>query len=111
VVVDHDTGRLVWATPGHDEQTLERFFDALGQDRASQLTQVSADAAAPIANTVARRCPGGAVPGPFHVVRWATDAWTRSAARPGTPPERGGQPTLARELKGTRFALGKHPST
>jgi transposase len=38
VVVDHDTGRLVWAAPGHDEQTLERFFDALGQDRASQLT-------------------------------------------------------------------------
>ena len=28
VVVDHDPGRLVWAAPGHDEQTLERFFDA-----------------------------------------------------------------------------------
>jgi len=26
VVVDHDTGRLVWAAPGHDEQTLERFL-------------------------------------------------------------------------------------
>jgi transposase len=46
VVVDHDTGRLVWAAPGHDEQTLERFFVALGKDRASQLTHVSADAAA-----------------------------------------------------------------
>ena len=38
VVVDHDTGRLVWAAPGHDEQTLERVFDALGEDRARQLT-------------------------------------------------------------------------
>ena len=26
VVVDHDTGRLVWAAPGHDEATLERFL-------------------------------------------------------------------------------------
>ena len=38
VVVDHDTGRLVWAEPGRDEATLERFFDALGEDRALKLT-------------------------------------------------------------------------
>src|SRR5215208_5299897 len=38
VVVDHDTGRLVWAAPGHNEATLERFFDALGEAGARQLT-------------------------------------------------------------------------
>ena len=38
VVVDYDTGRLVWAAPGRDEQTLERFFDALGDDCAHKLT-------------------------------------------------------------------------
>ena len=27
VVVDHDTGRLVWAAPGRDKATLHRFFD------------------------------------------------------------------------------------
>ena len=27
VVVDHDPGRLGWAAPGRDEDTLERFFD------------------------------------------------------------------------------------
>ena len=30
VVVDHDTGRLVWAAPGRDEATLDVFFDLLG---------------------------------------------------------------------------------
>jgi transposase len=29
VVVDHDSGRLVWAAPGRDKATLRRFFDAL----------------------------------------------------------------------------------
>ena len=29
VVVDHDSGRLVWAEPGRDKATLGRFFDAL----------------------------------------------------------------------------------
>ncbi len=37
VVVDHDSGRLVWATPGRDEATLRRFFDLLGEDRCKQL--------------------------------------------------------------------------
>jgi len=30
VVVDHDSGRLVWAVAGRDEATLKRFFDLLG---------------------------------------------------------------------------------
>ena len=110
VVVDHDTGRLVWAAPGHDEQTLERFFDALGADRASQLTHVSADAAAWIANTVARRCPAVVLClDPFHVVRWATDALDEVRRQTWNAARRDGQPALARELKGARFALWKNP--
>jgi transposase len=110
VVVDHDTGRLVWAAPGHDEQTLERFFVALGTDRASQLTHVSADAAAWIANTVARRCPQAVLClDPFHVVRWATDALDEVRRQTWNAARRSGQPALARELKGARFALWKNP--
>ena len=33
VVVDHDTGRLVWAAPGKDKTTLNGFFDLLGEQR------------------------------------------------------------------------------
>jgi len=30
VVVDHDTGRLIWAADGRDKETVGRFFAALG---------------------------------------------------------------------------------
>jgi transposase len=56
VVVDHDSGRLVWAAPGRDEATLERFFEQLGEERCKQITFVSADAASWIGNVVRCRC-------------------------------------------------------
>src|SRR5664279_2618639 len=45
LVVDHDSGRLVWAAPGRDRKTLAKFFDALGETRCAAITHVSADAA------------------------------------------------------------------
>ena len=30
IVVDHDTGRLVWAAPGRDRKTLHAFFNRPG---------------------------------------------------------------------------------
>jgi transposase len=75
VVVDHNSGRLVWAAPGRDKATLRRFFDALGDARSAQISQVSADAADWIADVVAERCPNAVrCADPFHVVKWATEA-------------------------------------
>ena len=34
VVVDHDSGRLVWAAVGRDKETLEQFFEQGGDDEA-----------------------------------------------------------------------------
>lgn len=94
VVVDHDTGRLVWAAPGKDKATLQGFFDALaasgaavGEDRCAAITHVSADGADWIEGVVRERCLNAVrCADPFHIVRWATEASTRCAARPGTPP-------------------------
>ena len=76
VVVDHDSGRLIWAVAGRDNPTLNRFFDALGdRARCAQITHVSADAAGWIADVVTQRCPGAIrCADPFHVVSWATRA-------------------------------------
>ena len=57
VVVDHDSGRLVWAGPGRNDTALNVFFDELGPKRAALLTHVSADMADWIARVVARRAP------------------------------------------------------
>jgi transposase len=120
VVVDHDSRRLVWAAPGRDEATLERFFDALGPQRCALVTHVSADAAAWIARVVARRCPDAVVcTDPFHVVAWATEALDEvrravwNEARGGRPRGQGSRrarwPRRAGELKRVRWALWKNP--
>ncbi len=57
VVVDHVSGRLVWAAPGHDKATLAGFFDQLGPERCNQIRLVSADAMEWIGEMVAERCP------------------------------------------------------
>ena len=75
VVVDHDTGHLVWAGPGRNDAALNVFFDELGPERAALLTHVSADMADWIARVVARRAPNATRSAdPFHVVAWAIDA-------------------------------------
>jgi len=112
IVVDHDTGYLVWAAPGRDKPTLRKFFDALGAERCARITHVSADGAEWIADVVAKRCPN-AVRGadPFHVVAWATealdavrrDAW--NAARGG----KGGVTEQSKALKKARWALWRNP--
>lgn len=121
VVVDHDTGRLVWAAPGRDEATLHAFFDALGPARAARITHVSADMASWIARVVAARAPSALrCADPFHLVAWATDAldverrraWNAASGRrrtdtaTGRPAAAGGE---ARVIKRARYALWKNP--
>jgi transposase len=74
-VIDHDTGRLVWADKGRDSATLRRFFDVLGEDRAALLTHISADGAEWIHTVAAERAPQARVClDAFHVVAWAAAA-------------------------------------
>lgn len=124
IVVDHDTGRLVWAAPGRDQATVRAFFDALGPERCKQITHVSADGANWIADVVAERCPNAVrCADPFHVVKWATaaldevrrEAWNaargdvrahRARRAAGLRVEAAGH---AKALKNSRFALWKNP--
>ena len=57
VIVDHTTGRLVWAGEGRNQDTLGRFFDELGAERAALLTHVSCDGAEWIHAVVRARAP------------------------------------------------------
>jgi len=124
VVVDHDSGRLVWAAPGRDAQTVTAFFDALGAERAAMLTHVSADGAEWIAGVVAGRAPQAVqCADPFHVVSWATgaldevrrEAWRQARAAGQTASRPHGSRVLrlstggARDLKHARYALWKNP--
>jgi transposase len=133
VVVDHDTGRLVWAAPGKDKATLHGFFDALtasgaavGEDRCAAITHVSADGADWIEAVVRERCLNAVrCADPFHIVRWATEAldavrreaWNTARRSAGGSRYVGaahGRPQhqakgYARALKNARWALWKNP--
>lgn len=121
IVVDHDTGRLVWAAPGRDKATLVRFFDALGPERSRQITHVSADGAEWISSVVAEHCPNAVrCADPFHIVKWATEAldevrrqaWNdarRAGATRSNGRGRRDASGHARALKNARYALWKNP--
>jgi len=110
VVVDHDSGRLVWAAAGRDRKTVEAFFDALGERRCKEIELVSCDMAGWIAAPVADRVPGAVrCVDPFHVVMLATDALDEVRREVWNQARKAGQITAAKDLKGARFALWKNP--
>jgi transposase len=110
VVVDHDGGRLVWAAPGRDRKTVEKFLDLLGQQRCEQIELVSCDMADWITRPIAERCPNAEVClDAFHVVKLATDALDEIRREVWNEARRAGDIELARDLKGARFALWKNP--
>jgi transposase len=110
VVVDHDTGRLVWAAAGRDRKTVECFFDELGETRCKQIELVSCDMAGWIAGPVADRVPDAVrCVDPFHVVMLATDALDEIRREVWNDARRAGEITAAKDLKGARFALWKNP--
>ena len=120
VVVDHDTGRLVWAGPGRSEAALNMFFDELGEQRAADITHVSADMADWIAKAVAARAPNAVrCADPFHVVAWAIEAldierrraWNQAKGRkiPESSGRRGRTSGDSRQIARSRFALWKNP--
>lgn len=112
VVVDHDTGRLVWMAPGRDKATVRAFFEALGPERATRLELVSADAAAWI-DTVVHECAPQAkrCMDPFHVVQWATQALDEVRRAMWNDYRKGlaGTTDQATPLKNARWALLKNP--
>jgi transposase len=110
VVVDHDTGRLVWVGEGRNKATLVQFFELLGPQRCAQIALVSADGAESIFVAVAEYCPNARqCLDPFHVVAWATKALDEVRNQVWRDARRAGQKALADTVKGARYALWKNP--
>lgn len=130
VVVDHDTGALVWAGPGRGVATLKEFFNLLGKDGCAALTHVSADGAQWIAKAVTKNAPKAVLcRDPFHVIADATKALDQvrrqAVAALKSAQVQAGEPQVhrshgngrtsvvttgeARDLKKTRWALVKNP--
>lgn len=75
VVVDHDTGELLYAAEGKGEDAVAPYFEQLGPERCGQIEFCSMDAAPQFKAAVAKHCPNARIcMDPFHVVQWMTNA-------------------------------------
>lgn len=125
VVVNHDTGDVIWLGDGHDEETLSGFFKLLTRKQRASIKYIAADGASWIQSCVKKYCPRAKrCLDPFHVVSWANealsqirlDAWNEARGKkavkrkPGRP-RKDSQPSMeiANAIKGSKYALGKNP--
>lgn len=108
VVADHESGRVVWCAKGRNAQTLQAFFDELGEHAAS-ITAVSIDMSGSYEAAIRANAPGAEVClDPFHVVKLAGDAVDQ--VRRDEWNAHGRSTTNAGKwVKGTRWALLKAP--
>lgn len=109
-VVDHESGRLVWAADGRDKKTVAAFFAELGAERTARVELVSSDMGDWILKAVREHCPQATVClDPFHVVKLASDALDEVRREVWNLARRAGDTAGARWLKGARWALWKRP--
>lgn len=79
LVLDHDTGRVVWASEGARTKTsLDGFLEALGRERQAAIEAVSIDMAPGYYHALRKRLPQARLCiDPFHVVKLANRALER----------------------------------
>ncbi|MFD0579671.1 ISL3 family transposase [Dactylosporangium darangshiense] len=118
VVVDHDTGRLVWVGKGRDQAGLTAFFTLLGPRRCAQLTHISSDSARWMNEVIATHCPQAIrAADPYHVVTWATEAldeqrriaWNAVRGETRGRSRNRSATGVTKTLKDARWALWKNP--
>ena len=75
IVINHDTGAVIWASPGYGDDVLAKFFEELTEEQKASIKLVSADGAKYIARCVEKYCPNATrCIDPFHVVEWINEA-------------------------------------
>jgi transposase len=106
LVTDHDTGRVVWAAPGKDKETVLRFFAELGPERTAALEAITMDLSGAYKTAVAEAAPHARVVfDRFHVQRLAHDALDTVRRQQWRAADSDDKDAI----KGTRFALQKNP--
>jgi len=106
VVVDHESGRVVWVGEGKSAKTLGQFFEELGPERAKTIELVSIDMSAAYEKAIREGIPHAKIVfDRFHVAKLAQEAVTevRRKVMGELPTEE------KRWLKKSRWVLLKRP--
>jgi len=107
-VVDHHTGTIVWCAPGRNAQTLQAFFDLLG-DRKHSIAAVSIDMSGGYQQAINASIPHADICfDPFHVVRLGQRAVDQVRRDEWNTHDRS-HTKAGKWIKGTRWSLLKSP--
>lgn len=135
VVINHDTGEVVWVREEHGKCVFEKFFEALSPEQRASIRYVTGDGARWIDECIKKYTPQATrCIDPFHVVQWAgqaidklrTQIWQAMRAdnrdlskQIQRAPDEASlrqlkqkhkeQESLAKSIKGSTYALGKAP--
>jgi transposase len=111
-VADHQKGRIVWAAPGRNANTLQAFFDGLSDEQKASIKAVSIDMSAGYEKAI--RSKDGVphaqiVFDPFHVVALGSKATDQVRRAEYNKHGRSGN-EAGKWIKGVRYSLLKDPS-
>jgi transposase len=88
VVANHDNGRVVWVSLGRTRQSVEDFFDALGEQRIAALQAITLDGSAAFRPAVLERAGHATLClDPFHVIKWCNEALDTFYSSQPSPPQ------------------------
>ena len=106
LVVNHDTGKIVWGAQGKDAKTLDTFFDALGEARSGQIEAVSMDMGPAFRKSVLTHAEQATICfDPFHVVQLAAEALNTVRREVWQQLRELPDQQVAKKFKGARWAL------
>lgn len=110
IVVDHDRRRVVWAARGNGADTLDAFFDELGEERTAALETVTIDMAAGYIKSIEAKAPSAQIVFDlFHVLKLASDALEETRREIAARLRKLDDPDAAAAVKRSRFALLRKP--
>jgi transposase len=105
VVLDYDSGRVVWTGEGHDKETPDRFFGGMTAEQKAALQAVAIDMWDPYINRIRHHCPQALIVFDlFHLVKGyghVIDEVRREEVRKAVGP-------LKPVVKGSRYLLLKN---
>lgn len=109
-VVDHDRHRIVWAAEGKSSESLEAFFDELGEKRAKEIEIVTIDMSAAFIKSINTKVPGAQIVFDlFHVLKLASDAVDEVRRAKVRQLKELDDPEETTAIKKSKYALLKNP--
>ena len=109
LVLNHDTGRIVWAKKGKDSDTLTAFFAELGEERCRAIEFVTIDMSKAYIKAVRDNLPNAQIVfDRFHVQKLAGDAMDKTRTQEWQRLRRK-DPEATEKIKGLMWSMRKLP--